>query len=142
MVNERVERRLSAILAADVAGYSRLTGLDEEGTHVQLQDHLRTLVDPKIAEHRGRVVKNTGDGLLAEFSSVVDAVRAVERVGQLDRRRCRAEFERRFTAARMAQDYLAIYRKILPREEWPRPAFSPAEGRRRRRTDARAVLSP
>ncbi|HXN44139.1 MAG TPA: adenylate cyclase, partial [Xanthobacteraceae bacterium] len=70
-----MERRLTAILAADVAGYSRLTGLDEEATHVQLQDHLRSLVDPKIAEHRGRVVKNTGDGLLAEFNSVVDAVR-------------------------------------------------------------------
>jgi class 3 adenylate cyclase len=56
-----------------------LTSLDEEGTHAQLQDHLRSLVNPKIAEHRGRVVKNTGDGLLAEFSSVVDAVRcAVE----------------------------------------------------------------
>jgi TolB-like protein len=75
LVTDRVERRLTAILAADVAGYSRLTGLDEEGTHAQLQDHLRSLVDPKIAEHRGRVVKNTGDGLLAEFSSVVDAVR-------------------------------------------------------------------
>ncbi|MGL3111408.1 adenylate/guanylate cyclase domain-containing protein [Bradyrhizobium sp. BR 1432] len=75
MASERVERRLTAILAADVAGYSRLTGLDEEGTHVQLQDHLHTLVDPKIAEHRGRVVKNTGDGLLADFSSVVDALR-------------------------------------------------------------------
>ena len=75
MASKRVERRLTAILAADVAGYSRLTGLDEEGTHVQLQDHLRTLVDPKIAEHGGRVVKNTGDGLLAEFSSVVEAVR-------------------------------------------------------------------
>jgi TolB-like protein/class 3 adenylate cyclase len=76
---ERVERRLTAILAADVAGYSRLTGLDEEGTHARLQDHLRSLVDPKIAEHRGRVVKNTGDGLLAEFASVVDALRcAVE----------------------------------------------------------------
>jgi adenylate cyclase len=72
---DRIERRLAAILAADVAGYSRLTGVDEEGTHVQLQDHLRTLVDPKIAEHRGRVVKNTGDGMLAEFSSVVDALR-------------------------------------------------------------------
>jgi TolB-like protein/class 3 adenylate cyclase/Tfp pilus assembly protein PilF len=70
-----LERRLSAILAADVAGYSRLTGLDEEGTHAQLQDHLRCLVHPRIAEHRGRVVKNTGDGLLAEFSSVVDALR-------------------------------------------------------------------
>ncbi len=73
--SERVERRLTAILAADVAGYSRLTGMDEEGTHAQLQDHLRSLVDPKIAEHRGRVVKNTGDGMLAEFSSVVDAMR-------------------------------------------------------------------
>ena len=75
----RVERRLSAILAADVAGYSRLTGMDEEGTHARLQDHLRLLVDPKVAEHRGRVVKNTGDGMLAEFSSVLDAMRcAVE----------------------------------------------------------------
>ncbi len=73
--HSRVERRLAAILAADVAGYSRLTGLDEEGTHARLQDHLRCLVDPKITEHRGRVVKNTGDGLLAEFSSVVEAVR-------------------------------------------------------------------
>jgi TolB-like protein len=79
LATDRVERRLTAILAADVAGYSRLTGMDEEGTHAQLQDHLRSLVDPKIAEHRGRVVKNTGDGLLAEFSSVVGAVRcAVE----------------------------------------------------------------
>jgi TolB-like protein len=75
LATERVERRLTAILAADVAGYSRLTGLDEEGTHAQLQDHLRSLVDPKIAEHRGRIVKNTGDGMLAEFASVVDAVR-------------------------------------------------------------------
>src|SRR5262249_20878246 len=75
LATERVERRLTAILAADVAGYSRLTGLDEEGTHARLQDHLRSLVDPKIAEHRGRIVKNTGDGMLAEFGSVVDAVR-------------------------------------------------------------------
>src|SRR5207244_3911925 len=72
---DRIERRLAAILAADVAGYSRLTGIDEEGTHVRLKQHLLTLVDPKIAEHRGRVVKYTGDGLLAEFGSVVDAVR-------------------------------------------------------------------
>jgi TolB-like protein/class 3 adenylate cyclase len=72
-------RRLAAILAADVAGYSRLMGADEEGTHERLKAHLRELVDPKIAEHRGRTVKNTGDGLLAEFPSVVDAVRcAVE----------------------------------------------------------------
>jgi class 3 adenylate cyclase len=79
LATERVERRLTAILTADVAGYSRLTGLDEEGTHAKLQDHLRFLVEPKIAEHRGRVVKNTGDGLFAEFGSVVDALRcAVE----------------------------------------------------------------
>ena len=71
----RVERRLAAILAADVAGYSRLMGADEEGTHERLQGHLRELVNPKISEHRGRVVKNTGDGFLAEFASVVDAVR-------------------------------------------------------------------
>ena len=68
-------RRLAAILAADVAGYSRLMGVDEEGTHEQLKAHLQELVNPKIAEHRGRIVKNTGDGLLAEFPSVVDAVR-------------------------------------------------------------------
>jgi len=72
-------RRLAAILAADVAGYSRLMGANEEGTHERLQAHLRELVNPKIAEHRGRIVKNTGDGFLAEFASVVDAVRcAVE----------------------------------------------------------------
>jgi TolB-like protein len=75
VVSGRLERRLTAIVAADVAGYSRLTGLDEEGTHSRLKDHLRTLVDPKITEHRGRIVKNTGDGMLAEFGSVVDAVR-------------------------------------------------------------------
>ena len=72
-------RRLAAILAADVAGYSRLMGADEEGTHERLKAHFREVVDPKIAEYRGRIVKNTGDGLLAEFPSVVDAVRcAVE----------------------------------------------------------------
>src|SRR6516162_9865712 len=72
-------RRLAAILAADVAGYSRLMGMDEEGTHERLKAHLGELIEPKIEEHRGRIVKNTGDGFLAEFPSVVDAVRcAVE----------------------------------------------------------------
>ena len=75
MTDNRVERRLAAILAADVAGYSRLTGLDEEGTHVRLRERLRGLADPKISEYRGKVVKHTGDGVLAEFGSVVDAVR-------------------------------------------------------------------
>jgi len=68
-------RRLAAILAADVAGYSRLMGADEEGTHERLKAHLGEFVNPKITEHRGRIVKNTGDGFLAEFPSVVDAVR-------------------------------------------------------------------
>jgi TolB-like protein/Tfp pilus assembly protein PilF len=72
-------RRLTAILAADVAGYSRLMGADEEGTHERLRAHVGELVNPKIGEHRGRMVKNTGDGFLAEFASVVGAVRcAVE----------------------------------------------------------------
>src|SRR6266446_2918579 len=80
-------RRLAAILAADVAGYSRLMGADEEGTHERLKAHLRQLIDPKIEEHRGHTVKNTGDGLLAEFASVVDAVRCAAEVqrGMIDR---------------------------------------------------------
>jgi len=72
---DRVQRRLAAILAADIAGYSRLMGSDEEGTLRQLKSHRRELVDPKIKEHRGRIVKTTGDGMLVEFASVVDAVR-------------------------------------------------------------------
>jgi adenylate cyclase len=75
MAEARVERRLAAILAADVAGYSRLMGVDEEGTLRQLKTHRRELVDPKITEHRGHIVKTTGDGMLVEFVSVVDAVR-------------------------------------------------------------------
>src|SRR5215472_9023657 len=72
-------RRLAAILAADVAGYSRLMGEDEEGTLARLKAMRRELADPKIKEHHGRIVKTTGDGLLLEFASVVDAVRcAVE----------------------------------------------------------------
>ena len=72
---ERTERRLSAILAADVVGYSRLMGADEEGTHFALKAVRREVTDPKIDAHRGRIVKTTGDGLLVEFASVVDAVR-------------------------------------------------------------------
>lgn len=73
MTEARVERRLAAILAADVAGYSRLMGTDEEGTLAALKACRRELVDPKIAEHRGRMVKITGDGALVEFASAVDA---------------------------------------------------------------------
>src|SRR5205809_6450085 len=79
MAEERVERRLTAILAADVVGYSRLMGVDEEGTLAALKILRREVADPKINEHRGRIVHTTGDGLLGEFASVVDAVRcAVE----------------------------------------------------------------
>src|ERR687892_145064 len=79
MTKEHVERRLAAILAADVAGYSRLMGADEEGTLAALKAIRRELSDPKFKEHRGRIVKTTGDGVLVEFASVVDAVRcAVE----------------------------------------------------------------
>src|ERR1700750_2367502 len=75
MTGARVEPRLAAILAADVAGYSRLMGADEEGTLAHLKSFRKTLLDPKIAEHRGRIVKTTGDGMLVEFASAVDAAR-------------------------------------------------------------------
>ena len=75
MVEDRVDRRLAAIFAGDVAGYSRLMSIDEEGTLRQLKALRKELVDPKITEHRGRIVKSTGDGILVEFVSVVDAVR-------------------------------------------------------------------
>jgi len=89
-------RRLTAILAADVAGYSRLMGADEEGTHERLKAHLGELVDPKIKEHRGRTVKNTGDGVLVEFPSVVDAVRCAVEVqrGMVERNAETAENNR------------------------------------------------
>jgi TolB-like protein/class 3 adenylate cyclase len=80
LATERVERRLAAILAADVAGYSQLMGADEEGTLARLKAHRRELIDPKISEHRGRIVKTTGDGLLVEFSSVVDALRCATEI--------------------------------------------------------------
>ena len=73
-------RRLAAIFAADVVGYSRLMGADEEGTLERLKALRRQLIDPKIKEHRGRIVKTTGDGVLAEFPSVVDAVRCAAEV--------------------------------------------------------------
>src|SRR5213592_2649865 len=79
VTQERVERRLAAVLAADVAGYSRLMGADEEDTLARLKALRKSLVDPAIAAHRGRIVKTTGDGMLVEFASAVDAARcAVE----------------------------------------------------------------
>ena len=87
MAKDRVQRRLAAILAADVVGYSRLMGVDEEGTLAALTAHLTELIEPAITEHVGRVVKTTGDGLLAEFASVVDAVNCAVKVqeGMRDR---------------------------------------------------------
>ena len=76
MATEHVERRLAAVLAADVAGYSRLMGNDEEGTLARLKFLRKTLIDPAIASHRGRIVKTTGDGVLVEFASAVDAARS------------------------------------------------------------------
>jgi TolB-like protein/class 3 adenylate cyclase len=96
MSEGRVERRLAAILAVDVAGYSRLMGVDEERTHERLKAHFAELVHPRITEHRGRVVKNTGDGLLSEFPSVVDAVRcAVEVQRQMIARNASVPVQRR-----------------------------------------------
>ncbi len=80
MSSEHVERRLAAILAADVVGSCRLIGIDEEGTLAQLKALRKTLFDPKIAQHHGRIVKNTGDGALVEFASVVDAVRCADEI--------------------------------------------------------------
>ena len=74
MAGERVERRLAAVLAADVAGYSRLMGADEVGTLQALKAYRRELIDPSIAAYNGRIVKTTGDGMLVEFPSAVDAV--------------------------------------------------------------------
>lgn len=90
MPEQRPQRQLSAILAADVAGYSRLIGLDEEGTLARLKELRRTLIDPKISEHRGRIVKTMGDGLLVQFGSAVDAVR------------CAVEFQKRVSEQQTA----------------------------------------
>ena len=75
MEDQHTERKLAAILALDVAGFSRLMGQDEEGTLRRLKGHLGELLEPRIAQHRGRIVKRTGDGLLVDFASAVEAVR-------------------------------------------------------------------
>ncbi len=80
MADERVERKLAAILAADVVEYSRLMGKDEPGTRARFNAHLAELIEPAIASHRGRIVKTTGDALLVEFASVVDAVQCAVKI--------------------------------------------------------------
>src|SRR5580693_5723167 len=87
MSEGRVERRLAAIMAVDVVGYSRLMGADEEGTLAGLKAIRRELSDPKIAEHRGRIVKTIGDGLLVEFASPVEAVRCAAEIQKAMRER-------------------------------------------------------
>src|SRR6201981_1895059 len=116
LTTERVERRLAAILAADVANYSRLMGADEEGTLARLKALRRELADPKIKEHRGRIVKTTGDGLLIEFVSVVDAVRcAVEVQREMAERNadvspdCRIEFRMGIHLGDIIRDGRDIY---------------------------------
>ena len=100
LVGDRLERRLAAVLAADVAGYSRLTGADEEGTLARLKVIRKSLIDPAIASHRGHIVKTTGDGMLAEFASAVDAAR------------CSAEFQRDMAVqnADVPQDFRIEFR--------------------------------
>jgi TolB-like protein/class 3 adenylate cyclase/cytochrome c-type biogenesis protein CcmH/NrfG len=96
VVRARIQRRLAAILAIDVAGYSRLMSSDEEDTHDRLAGHRRELLEPMIREHEGRIVKNTGDGALVEFSSVVDAVRcAIEVQSGMMRRNAGVPRDRR-----------------------------------------------
>src|ERR1700681_3772013 len=116
LATERVERKLAAILAAELAGYSRLMGADEEGTLARLKALRRELADPKIKEHRGRIVKTAGDGLLIEFASVVDAVRcAVEVQREMAERNAdvpsdrRIEFRMGINLGDIMKDGLDIY---------------------------------
>ena len=95
MTSEKVERRLAAILAGDVAGYSRLMGADEVGTLEALKAHRRETVDPAIAEHKGRIVKTTGDGILVEFASAVDAVTCAIAIQEKIAERCASDAEPR-----------------------------------------------
>src|ERR1700680_3206070 len=96
MVQRRIERKLAAVFVADVAGYSRLMELDEGGTHARLSAVQRELVKPKIREHHGRIIKNTGDGVLVEFASVVDAVRcAVEIQRGMSERNAKVSVDKR-----------------------------------------------
>jgi adenylate cyclase len=114
MSEGRVERRLAAILAVDVAGYSRLMGEDEEGTLAALRAVRREPADPKIAEHRGRIVKTTGDGLLVEFASIVDAVRcAVELQREMIARNAAARTERRVPCCSCPICIRAFFRRPL-----------------------------
>ena len=122
MATERVERKLAAILAADIAGYSRLMGADEEGTLARLKAHRRELIDPKIAEHRGRIVKTTGDGLLVEFASPVEAGSDAEERRQGSGRRFR-HHNGRASSGRRRQNTLASGRATALLMQFALPAL-------------------
>jgi adenylate cyclase len=133
VASERVERRLTAILAADVAGYSRLMGADEEGTLAQLKAHRQALVDPKITEHRGRIVKTTGDGMLVEFASVVDAVR------------CAVEVQRGMVVrnSEVTEEKRIEFRvgiRHMPRSGIRSPCMRPMWPRARRRAEQQGIV--
>ena len=118
-------RRLAAILAADVAGYSRLMSADEEGTHERFKAYLAVVVDPKIREHHGRIVKTTGDGVLAEFASVVDAARCAGEIqrAMADRDLDLAEERRlRFRIGVNLGDVIVRWRRHLRRRRQHRGA--------------------
>jgi class 3 adenylate cyclase len=120
MAEPRVERRLAAILAADVAGYTRLMGADEEDTLRRLKAHRSELVDPKITEYRGRIVKTTGDGILVEFVSVVDAVR------------CAVDIQRGMQSARSIRRLLGHRAALLLPTFLPDVTTTRLRGRKRR----------
>jgi hypothetical protein len=127
MSGERVERRLAAILAADVAGYSRLIGADEEGTLAALRELRRELIDSCIAGHKGRIVKTTGDGLLAEFASVIDALRCADSI-----QRAMAKRNEQIFAEKRFEFRIGIHQGDVV---WPGSArrCSPRNASRRRR---------
>jgi hypothetical protein len=121
-----VERRLAAILAGDVAGCSRLTSTDEEDTDVRSKEHLRVrvLIDPKITDYHGRFVKNTGDGMLAEYSSVVDAVRCAVEVPRGMAERNASRFNANFPVCDQEASFRGSGPKRVrsePFQPWPSP---------------------
>jgi class 3 adenylate cyclase len=112
---ERPNRRLTTILAADAAGYSRLVGVDEEGTLERVRAIRKDLIDPVIAAHRGRIVKTTGDGLLVEFASVVDAVRSAIEMqrAMADSNACLASDKRMAVFACLARPMTKYVAKLI-----------------------------
>jgi adenylate cyclase len=132
MENQRTERKLAAILAADVVGYSRLMSHDEEGTLRLLKAHLGEIVEPHIAAHRGRIVKRTGDGLLVDFASAVEAVRCAVAIqaGMADRNRAAMDDSRiEFRIGINLGDVIIEGDDIYGSNRWPIRAVSSCRAR-------------